>query len=66
MHYRIDRDRAGKLSIPDGKKFDTLWQVKLVILFFMILRIRFRVSQQVSEVLLNASITHFILSEVIL
>lgn len=27
MHYRIDRDRAGKLSIPDGKKFDTLWQV---------------------------------------
>lgn len=27
MHYRIDRDRNGKLSIPDGKKFDTLWQV---------------------------------------
>jgi len=27
MHYRIDKDRAGKLSIPDGKKFDTLWQV---------------------------------------
>lgn len=27
MHYRIDRDKAGKLSIPDGKKFDTLWQV---------------------------------------
>ncbi|XP_062290678.1 tyrosine-protein kinase SYK isoform X1 [Scomber scombrus] len=27
MHYRIDRDRAGKLSIPDGKKFDTLWQL---------------------------------------
>uniref|UniRef100_UPI0037E902DD tyrosine-protein kinase SYK isoform X2 n=1 Tax=Semicossyphus pulcher TaxID=241346 RepID=UPI0037E902DD len=27
MHYRVDRDRAGKLSIPDGKKFDTLWQL---------------------------------------
>uniref|UniRef100_A0A8C3AV12 Tyrosine-protein kinase n=1 Tax=Cyclopterus lumpus TaxID=8103 RepID=A0A8C3AV12_CYCLU len=27
MHYRIDRDRTGKLSIPDGKKFDTLWQL---------------------------------------
>lgn len=27
MHYRIDRDRVGKLSIPDGKKFDTLWQL---------------------------------------
>ncbi|XP_034458676.1 tyrosine-protein kinase SYK isoform X1 [Hippoglossus hippoglossus] len=27
MHYRIDRDRNGKLSIPDGKKFDTLWQL---------------------------------------
>lgn len=27
MHYRIDKDRNGKLSIPDGKKFDTLWQL---------------------------------------
>ncbi|XP_015260738.1 PREDICTED: tyrosine-protein kinase SYK isoform X1 [Cyprinodon variegatus] len=27
MHYRIDRDAGGKLSIPDGKKFDTLWQL---------------------------------------
>uniref|UniRef100_A0A3Q3X1U7 Tyrosine-protein kinase n=1 Tax=Mola mola TaxID=94237 RepID=A0A3Q3X1U7_MOLML len=27
MHYRIDSDRMGKLSIPDGKKFDTLWQL---------------------------------------
>ncbi|XP_069370009.1 tyrosine-protein kinase SYK isoform X2 [Paralichthys olivaceus] len=27
MHYRIDRDRNGKLSIPDGKTFDTLWQL---------------------------------------
>ncbi|XP_054468417.1 tyrosine-protein kinase SYK [Anoplopoma fimbria] len=27
MHYRIDRDRTAKLSIPDGKKFDTLWQL---------------------------------------
>ncbi|XP_078252229.1 tyrosine-protein kinase SYK isoform X2 [Rhinoraja longicauda] len=26
-HYRIDRDKTGKLSIPDGKKFDTLWQM---------------------------------------
>ena len=26
-HYRIDKDKTGKLSIPDGKKFDTLWQV---------------------------------------
>lgn len=29
MHYRIDRDQTGKLSIPDGKKFDTLWQVSM-------------------------------------
>uniref|UniRef100_A0A674MDL0 non-specific protein-tyrosine kinase n=1 Tax=Takifugu rubripes TaxID=31033 RepID=A0A674MDL0_TAKRU len=27
MHYRIDQDQIGKLSIPDGKKFDTLWQL---------------------------------------
>lgn len=27
LHYRIDRDKTGKLSIPDGKRFDTLWQV---------------------------------------
>lgn len=27
MHYRIDKNKAGKLSIPDGKKFDTLWQL---------------------------------------
>ncbi|XP_030623716.1 tyrosine-protein kinase SYK [Chanos chanos] len=27
MHYRIDKDKSGKLSIPDGKKFDTLWQL---------------------------------------
>lgn len=27
LHYRIDRDKTGKLSIPDGKKFDTLWQL---------------------------------------
>lgn len=27
MHYRVDRDSAGKLSIPDGKKFDTIWQL---------------------------------------
>lgn len=28
LHYRIDKDKTGKLSIPDGKKFDTLWQVQ--------------------------------------
>ncbi|NXP71808.1 KSYK kinase, partial [Ramphastos sulfuratus] len=27
LHYRIDRDKTGKLSIPDGKRFDTLWQL---------------------------------------
>ncbi|XP_068190662.1 tyrosine-protein kinase SYK isoform X2 [Antennarius striatus] len=27
MHYRIDRDETGKISIPDGKKFDTLLQL---------------------------------------
>uniref|UniRef100_A0A3B3D668 Spleen tyrosine kinase n=1 Tax=Oryzias melastigma TaxID=30732 RepID=A0A3B3D668_ORYME len=27
IHYRIDRDRKNKLSIPDGKQFDTLWQL---------------------------------------
>ncbi|XP_038660658.1 tyrosine-protein kinase SYK isoform X1 [Scyliorhinus canicula] len=26
-HYRIDRDKTGKLSMPAGKKFDTLWQM---------------------------------------
>lgn len=27
VHYRIEKDKRGKLSIPDGKKFDTLCQV---------------------------------------
>ncbi|KAK0137871.1 Tyrosine-protein kinase SYK [Merluccius polli] len=27
MHYLIDKDRSAKLSIPDGRKFDTLWQI---------------------------------------
>ncbi|KAG7280790.1 hypothetical protein CRUP_035455, partial [Coryphaenoides rupestris] len=27
MHYRIDKDGSEKLSIPDGRKFDTLWQL---------------------------------------
>lgn len=27
MHYRIDKDKTGKISIPDGKRFDTLWQL---------------------------------------
>lgn len=35
MHYRIDKDSAGKLSIPEGKKFDTLWQVIPVCFIFM-------------------------------
>lgn len=36
MHYRIDRDTTGKLSIPDGKKFDTLWQVNTIIVIFLV------------------------------
>lgn len=36
MHYRIDKDRTGKLSIPDGKKFDTLWQVNTIIDIFLV------------------------------
>lgn len=43
MHYRIDKDKAGKLSIPDGKKFDTLWQVIYPHIFSK-LRIIFRFS----------------------
>uniref|UniRef100_A0A2K6F665 Tyrosine-protein kinase n=1 Tax=Propithecus coquereli TaxID=379532 RepID=A0A2K6F665_PROCO len=31
LHYRIDKDKTGKLSIPDGKKFDTLWQVRVLL-----------------------------------
>uniref|UniRef100_A0A5F9CUA6 Tyrosine-protein kinase n=1 Tax=Oryctolagus cuniculus TaxID=9986 RepID=A0A5F9CUA6_RABIT len=27
LHYRINKDKTGKLSIPEGKKFDTLWQL---------------------------------------
>jgi len=27
-HYRIDQDKSGKYSIPEGTKFDTLWQVR--------------------------------------
>ncbi|XP_038634071.1 tyrosine-protein kinase ZAP-70 isoform X2 [Scyliorhinus canicula] len=27
FHYRIDLDKSGKFSIPDGSKFDTLWQL---------------------------------------
>lgn len=65
MHYRIDRDRTGKLSIPDGKKFDTLWQVKTQLLSYfwafscwyitMTLKIRFILlySSQVSESFLS-------------
>uniref|UniRef100_A0A8C8RU71 non-specific protein-tyrosine kinase n=1 Tax=Pelusios castaneus TaxID=367368 RepID=A0A8C8RU71_9SAUR len=26
-HYRIDQDKSGKYAIPEGTKFDTLWQV---------------------------------------
>lgn len=37
MHYRIDRDSSGKLSIPDGKKFDTLWQVNQVLMIFLVM-----------------------------
>ncbi|NXU97603.1 ZAP70 kinase, partial [Cettia cetti] len=26
-HYRVDHDKSGKYSIPEGTKFDTLWQL---------------------------------------
>ena len=26
-HYQILHDKSGKFSIPDGTKFDTVWQV---------------------------------------
>lgn len=26
-HYRIIQDKSGKYSVPEGTKFDTLWQV---------------------------------------
>lgn len=26
-HYKVDHDKSGKYSIPEGTKFDTLWQV---------------------------------------
>ncbi|KFW70622.1 Tyrosine-protein kinase ZAP-70, partial [Pygoscelis adeliae] len=26
-HYRIDQDKSGKYAIPEGTKFDTLWQL---------------------------------------
>uniref|UniRef100_A0A670K6J4 SH2 domain-containing protein n=1 Tax=Podarcis muralis TaxID=64176 RepID=A0A670K6J4_PODMU len=29
-HYRIGQDKAGKYSVEDGTKFDTLWQVGCV------------------------------------
>ncbi|XP_053905771.1 tyrosine-protein kinase ZAP-70 isoform X1 [Cuculus canorus] len=28
-HYRVDQDKSGKYSIPEGTKFDTLWQRNL-------------------------------------
>ncbi|KAB1255919.1 Tyrosine-protein kinase SYK [Camelus dromedarius] len=31
LHYRIDKDKTGKLSIPGGKNFDTLWQVGVLL-----------------------------------
>ena len=31
LHYRIDKDKTGKLSIPGGKNFDTLWQVHVLL-----------------------------------
>lgn len=27
-HYLIKQDKAGKFCIPEGTKFDTLWQVR--------------------------------------
>uniref|UniRef100_A0A8D2IN13 SH2 domain-containing protein n=1 Tax=Varanus komodoensis TaxID=61221 RepID=A0A8D2IN13_VARKO len=29
-HYRIKQDKAGKYSVEDGTKFDTLWQASLL------------------------------------
>ncbi|NWV98019.1 ZAP70 kinase, partial [Machaerirhynchus nigripectus] len=26
-HYKVDHDKSGKYSIPEGTKFDTLWQL---------------------------------------
>lgn len=43
MHYRIDKDRTGKLSIPDGKKFDTLWQVNTIIDIFLVFFLYFMI-----------------------
>ena len=28
-HYQIILDKSGKLSMPEGTKFDTIWQVIL-------------------------------------
>lgn len=27
-HYQIQQDKSGKLAMPEGTKFDTLWQVE--------------------------------------
>ena len=34
LHYRIDKDKTGKLSIPGGKNFDTLWQVHVFLYLY--------------------------------
>uniref|UniRef100_A0A8C5TWV7 Zeta chain of T cell receptor associated protein kinase 70 n=1 Tax=Malurus cyaneus samueli TaxID=2593467 RepID=A0A8C5TWV7_9PASS len=35
-HYRVDHDKSGKYSIPEGTKFDTLWQVPTHFLLFLV------------------------------
>lgn len=27
-HYQILRDKSGKIAMPEGTKFDTVWQVR--------------------------------------
>lgn len=35
-HYQILQDKSGKFSMPEGTKFDTVWQVGPRALFFFL------------------------------
>lgn len=35
-HYQILQDKSGKFSMPEGTKFDTVWQVGPQALFFFV------------------------------
>lgn len=35
-HYQILQDKSGKFSMPEGTKFDTVWQVGPQALFFFL------------------------------